>query len=130
MKKPFTVFLSAVISLTGCATASKDVATNYVSPMHFQAYDCDQLASKSQQINSKVRQLGGRLDEAASNDTTIAWTGAILFWPALFALGGTKEQEAEYANLKGEYEAVEQSAVTKKCSGTVASNQNDSIRTQ
>ena len=34
---------------------------------------------------------------------------------ALFALGGTKEQEAEYGRLKGEYEAIQQAAIAKKC---------------
>jgi hypothetical protein len=46
--------------------------------------------------------------------------GLILFWPALFALGGTKQQEAEYARLKGEYDAVQEAAVIKKCPGAVA----------
>jgi len=59
------------------------------------------------------------LDEAASNDKSIGVVGAVIFWPALFALGGTKQQEAEYARLKGEYNAVQQSAVIKKCSGAV-----------
>ena len=44
-------------------------------------------------------------------------TGAvlILFWPALFFIGGTKEQEAEYARLKGEYEALDKVAIKKNC---------------
>lgn len=121
MKKTIASALSLAISLAGCATASKDIATNYVSPLQFQAYDCGQLTFELQRIKSKVNQLGGRLDEAASNDKSIAGVGMILFWPALFALGGTKQQEAEYSRLKGEYDAVEQSAVVKKCSGTVVS---------
>ena len=44
----------------------------------------------------------------------------VLFWPALFALGGTKQQEAEYARLRGEYDAVQQAAIQKKCPGTAA----------
>ena len=39
-------------------------------------------------LSSRVNQLSGRLDEAASNDRTIGVVGALLFWPALFALGG------------------------------------------
>lgn len=70
---------------------------------------------ETERIRSRVEQLGGRLDEAASNDKKIAGVGAILFWPALFALGGTKQQEAEYATLKGQYEAIQQAAITKKC---------------
>ena len=41
--------------------------------------------------------------------------GLVLFWPALFALGGTKEQEADFARLKGEYDAVQQTMIAKKC---------------
>ena len=120
MKKATVIAVSLSIALMGCATASKDVTTSYISPMQYQSLDCDQLAAESQRIQVRVGQLGGRLDEAASNDKAIVGVGMILFWPALFALGGTKQQEAEYARVKGEYEAVQQSSVLKKCSGVVA----------
>jgi hypothetical protein len=38
-----------------------------------------------------------------------------LFWPAAFALGGNQAQEAEYARLKGEADAIHQAAIAKKC---------------
>jgi hypothetical protein len=114
MKKVATV-ASAVIILAGCATASKDISSTYISPMQYQPYDCEQLASETQRIQVRVNQLGGRLDEAAANDKAITGAGALLFWPALFALGGTKVQEAEYACLNGEYDAVQQSSIMKKC---------------
>ena len=101
--------------LTACATAGKDVASSYVSPMQYANYDCDQLRAESMRISGRVNQLTGRLDEAASNDKAIAGVGMILFWPALFALGGTKQQEAELSRLKGEYDAIETTATTKKC---------------
>ena len=101
--------------LTACATAGKDVASTYVSPMQYANYDCDQLRAESMRISGRVNQLTGRLDEAASNDKAIAGVGMILFWPALFALGGTKQQEAELSRLKGEYDAIETTATTKKC---------------
>lgn len=107
---------SAGIALSGCATASKDIATSYVSPMQYAPYDCEQLAAEAARIQSRVSALGGRLDTAAKNDAAITGVGLILFWPALFFLGGTKEQEAEYARLKGEYEAVQQASIAKKCS--------------
>ena len=36
--------LSAMLSLYGCATASKDLTPTYVSPLQYQSYDCDQIA--------------------------------------------------------------------------------------
>ena len=93
---------------------------SYVSPLQYQSFDCDQLAAENQRLQSRVNQLAGRLDEAASNDKAIGVVGAILFWPALFALGGTKPQEAEFARLKGEADAIQQSAIIKKCPGVIA----------
>lgn len=101
--------------LTACATAGKDISSTYVSPMQYANYDCEQLRAESMHISGRVNQLTGRLDEAASNDKAIMGVGLILFWPALFALGGTKQQEAELSRLKGEYDAIEATATTKKC---------------
>lgn len=127
MKKSVATLLSIAIALTGCATASKDVTSSYVSPMQYQSYDCDQLSGETQRISGRVNQLAGRLDEAAANDKAITGVGLILFWPALFALGGTKQQEADYSRLKGEYDAVQQAAVLKRCPGVIAPNQTASI---
>lgn len=122
MKKQITISVMLSMALSACSTASKDITPSYISPLQYQAYDCDQLSSESQRLQVRANQIGGRLDEAASNDKAITGAGLILFWPALFALGGTKQQEAEYARLRGEHSAIEQSAISKKCSGIVAYN--------
>lgn len=106
------------VAVAGCATASKDVATTYASPLQYQSYDCQQLTAEAARIQSRVTALGGRLDEAAQNDQALTGVGLILFWPALFFLGGTKDQEAEYGRLKGEYDAVQQTGIDKNCSMT------------
>jgi outer membrane murein-binding lipoprotein Lpp len=122
---PKRLILVAVVSgsllVAGCATASKDISSSYVSPLSYQSYDCEQISAEAQRIKARVVELGGRLDQAASNDKAIAAAGAILFWPALFALGGTKQQEAEYARLKGEFEALQQVSIQKKCGLTAPS---------
>lgn len=42
--------------------------------------------------------------------------GLVLFWPTLFMLeGGDGPEAAEYARLKGEYEALRKVAIEKKC---------------
>ena len=115
MKKLLATISVIAIALCGCATSSKDVVSSYVSPLQYQSYDCDQLAAENQRLQSRVNQLAGRLDEAASNDKTIGVVSAIFFWPGLFALGGMKPQEAEFARLRGEADAIQQSAIIKKC---------------
>lgn len=116
-RRAIAATLAAAIVIGGCSTAAKDIAPAYISPLQYQSYDCDQIAAEAQRLQARVTQLGGRLDEAAANDKAITGVGLILFWPALFALGGTKEQEAEYARLRGEYETLQQVAVQKKCPG-------------
>ena len=117
-KKIFALSASILI-LSGCATSSDKIATAYVSPLQYQSYDCDQLTSESVRLNQRVLALQGQVDKAAANDKAITGVGMILFWPALFALGGNTQQEAEYGRLKGEYEAIQQSAVAKKCPGMI-----------
>ena len=109
--------LSASLILGGCATSSDKIASAYVSPMQYQSYDCDQLAIEGSRLNQRVMTLQGQVDKAASNDKALTGVGMLLFWPALFALGGNQQQEAEYGRLKGEYDALQQTAVAKKCPG-------------
>jgi len=113
--KSIICYLAIIGIFTGCATAGKDVVATYVSPVQYSNYDCKQLRSELIRIHSRVNQMTGRLDTAASNDAAIMGVGMILFWPALFALGGTKQQESELSRLKGEYEALESAANGKKC---------------
>jgi hypothetical protein len=113
--KSIICYIAIVGLMAGCATAGKDVVATYVSPVQYSNYDCEQLRAELIRINSRVNQMTGRLDTAASNDAAIMGVGMILFWPALFALGGTKQQEAELSRLKGEYEALQSAASGKKC---------------
>ena len=108
------VFTSIVM---GCASSSKDLAASYVSPLQYSVYDCQQLAAETQRISVRFNQLAERIDTAAENDKKIA-AGAIFFYP-IFFLGGNKDRENEYSRLKGEYEAIHQAAVQRKCSGVV-----------
>jgi hypothetical protein len=113
-----SVVLASALTV-GCSTASKDIAAVYVSPIQYQAYDCEQLIAEIQRIHGRASQLAGRLDEAAGNDKALLAT-SLLFWPTLFALGGTKQQEAEYSRLRGEHDAAIQMAIQKKSQGISA----------
>jgi hypothetical protein len=114
--KSTVALLTAASLMTGCATAGRDIVPSYVSPVQYSNLDCEQIRLEMVRNQGRANQLSGRLDEAASNDKTIGVVGALLFWPVLFALGGTKQQEAELARIKGEYDALQGAANSKKCS--------------
>ena len=114
MKRTVCALVSLSIVLGGCASAAKDVSSSYVSPLQYQGYDCTQIVAEGQRIQGRINQMTGQLDKAATNDKAITGVALLLFWPAAFALGN-KTQEAEYARLKGEGEALEQASIAKKC---------------
>jgi hypothetical protein len=114
--KALSLSIAFSIAISGCATSSKNISADYVSSVQYQAYNCHQITMEMQNIQSKVTQLGGKLDTAADHDKMITGAGVLIFWPALFFLGGNKQQEAEYANLKGQYQALQNAFVSKNCS--------------
>ena len=115
MKKTLTGLLVASTVLTGCTTSSKNLTSSYISPLQYQQYSCNQLAQESSNIQARVAEIGGALDSRATKDKWVTGAGVVLFWPALFFVGGNKTQEAEFSRLKGEYEAVQKMAVQKNC---------------
>jgi hypothetical protein len=65
-------------------------------------------------VGRRVNEVSGVQDNQASNDGAALGVGLILFWPALFFMIG-KDQEVELGRLKGEYEALEVTAIQKEC---------------
>mgnify|MGYP001232624020 CR=1 FL=1 len=52
----------------------------------------------------------------AKKDNAQMGVGLVLFWPALIFLeGGDGPEAAEYAQLKGNYEALQDNAILRKC---------------
>ena len=111
---PLVIAFSLVV-ITGCSTAAKDISAKYVSPAQYSSYDCEQIEQELIRVSGKVQEMTGQLDDNRETDNVTTTAGIILFWPALFFLGGTKEQEAEYAQLKGEYNALEQASIQRTC---------------
>ena len=115
-----TIFFTVAISLSGCATSSESQQAPYISPAQFQTYNCEELSREIERIQTRVSQLTGKPnDKAPTKDQWILGADLSLSWATLFALGGTKEQEAEYAQLKSKYDAIQQWAIAKQCPGVV-----------
>ncbi len=100
--------------ISGCATLPKNITASYVSPMQYNSFDCEQIQAEMLRVGNKVREVAGVQQGKATSDAWALGIGLILFWPALFfMMGGDKKEEL--ARLKGEYEALEQCAIQKKC---------------
>ena len=118
-RKAIALLLASEL-LVGCSTASKNIVPASVSPLIYSNYDCEQLRLELVRVSVEVNSIAGKLDKNRENDNMTTTAGVILFWPALFFLGGTKEQEARYAQLRGEYSALEQASIQKKCGSNAA----------
>ncbi len=117
MKKNATLMSSALVCALGlgaCSTPPEKVSAQYVSPLAYQSYDCDQIRMELRRVNRRLIEVTGAQESEANKDAVAMGVGLVLFWPALFFLAG-EDHAAELGRLKGEYEALETSAIQKKC---------------
>ena len=101
--------------LSACATNPKDIAPAYVSPVLYEKLSCDQLAAEAQRVSSAAAAASGQQQSQAGRDAAMVGVSLVLFWPALFFIGGDKGAAAEIARLKGEMQAIEQANIAKNC---------------
>ena len=111
----FLTFIFCLSIITGCATSPDKISATYVSPLKYKDYDNDQIVMEMDYIGQRTAELYYQLDKEAKSDQGQMALGLLIFWPALFFLeGGDGPQAAEYARLKGEYEALRKIAIQRK----------------
>ncbi len=98
----------------GCSTSPDRISASYVSPYQYQNYSCDQVSEELLRVNQKVMEITGKQRGEATKDALAMTVGLVIFWPALFFLIGEDKKE-ELSNLKGEYEALQRIAISKRC---------------
>ena len=105
--------------LAACATQPGDISVRSVSPVLYQDLDCKQIALETYRIDARISELYTSLKKTADTDAVQMGVGLILLWPVLFALeGGDGAEAAEYGRLKGERQALNQTALRKSCGAT------------
>jgi len=114
MRSVGVVALAALLA-GGCASSSDKITASYVSPLQYEGYNCRQLAEEAQRVSHRAAAAAGAQDSQATKDAVATTVGVVIFWPALFLIGGDKQNAAELARLKGEMEAIEQISIRKKC---------------
>ncbi len=104
-----------VVFLAGCSTSPKKISASYVSPTEYSHLECDQIRSELSQVKRELSQITGQQESEATKDAVALSVGLVIFWSALFFMIGDDKKE-EISLLKGKYEALETSAIEKKCS--------------
>ena len=107
--------MGLAVGLGGCATYSDKIAPSYVSPMQYESLNCNQLREEGSRVSGRAIQVMGAQDSQATRDSVVTGVSAVIFWPALFFIGGDKTTANEVARLKGEMEAIEAASVRKNC---------------
>ncbi len=116
MKLTVTTIIIVLCFLSGCAADTKEIQAAYVSELTYQNSTCKQLQQEVVRLNQQLTETGAIVDKEASDDDAQMALGLVLFWPALFFLEGEEtEHTAQYAQLKGQYQAVERASVSKEC---------------
>eukprot|EP00435_Cladocopium_sp_Y103_P076615 s1_g354.t1 len=103
------------LAVAGCASHASSIDARYVSPTIYLNWSCEQLEEERNRLASEARRVAGLQDENADADAAMMGVGLILFWPALIGLAATTDREDELAQLKGEYNAVDQAARKQVC---------------
>lgn len=112
--KPFYLATAAALTLAACAPDPATVAPAYVSPVAYAGLDCRALTAEASRLNARIATVTGQQQEAAAADTANAVVAALIFWPALFLIGGD-DQSPELARLRGEAEALQAAANARGC---------------
>ncbi|HEY0854954.1 MAG TPA: hypothetical protein VGD86_09010 [Devosia sp.] len=115
-----TLGVASLLFVSGCATNPKDITPNYVSPVLYQNLSCEQLAQEAQRVSNAAAVATGAQQSQVTKDGVATGVAIVLFWPALFFIGGDKQNAAQIAQLKGEMQAIEQANISKNCGITFA----------
>lgn len=108
--------LAGIAFLAACASHPDTIKAAYVSPEKYKEHDCQQIRAEAERVSARVAELHKDLKVKADNDAGQMAVGLVLFWPALFLLeGGDGPEAQEYAQLKGEKEALEAASNEKSC---------------
>ena len=113
--KKVAASITLALMAGACASSSDDIAAQYVSPLQYQSFSCEQIGAEAERVSQRAAQLAGVQDQKSTNDAVAMSVGLVLFWPSLFFIKGDGQSAAELGRLRGEFEALEQAGVQKNC---------------
>ena len=107
--------LILAMSLGGCAVMPGARALQRdVQPVS-SGLACDQHSLAGAEMAARLDQLKTQLEQAQAQDKAVLASGYLLYWPALFPVGGDKQVQAEYGQLQAEQNALKQRMIDSRC---------------
>ena len=106
-----------LLIVAGCSSAktASEVLPSYVSSTQYTHMSCSSLRAEDLRLRRSAVNLGAAVDKDYKRDKTMEAVGWIIFWPALFAMDGNKEEAAALAQVKGEAEAIRSAMISNRC---------------
>jgi hypothetical protein len=115
-KKKLTLTVMVTIGLSACASSqSSESDSTYISPNHYQNYNCNQINAEKKRVNSKLEQMA---ELSESDDTTGQVLNTALMAFAIsrgYGFKSGQDENTAYKRLYNQYEVLEQTAIQKEC---------------
>lgn len=111
LRRSFSVLSAFIlIPLTACTTTPESDPA-YISPSHYDNYNCSQISAEMQRIT-------GKLDQAEQAKTTGQILNTALSAYAIsqgFGVSGGNSDNDAHRRLVNQYDVLEQTAIRKEC---------------
>lgn len=108
MKK--IIAIASLAMLSACATKPENIQAASVSTLQYEPLTCAQLVAEEQRIDTALVIAYGQQNQARSNDAVGVFLVGL---PVASMTGGSVEPQI--ASLKGQKEAIRQTALKKGC---------------
>ena len=109
-------------SLAGCTDKAANILPSYISPLMYKDYECDTLNQEYNRLIMHGQSVNKQQDRIANNDTG-AVAASLFFWPTLFLIDNDDMRE-QVALIKGQLNAIQESAIQKGCMSAGLTNDN------
>ena len=111
------------IILNSCTSAkrSSDVQIARVSSVPYLKMTCAELGTERRIVLERLDAARSKVDSEYDSEKATELVTWLLFAPAAFFLQGNAEEQAEFSQAKGTYDAIEEARKVNKCD--VASNE-------
>jgi hypothetical protein len=117
-KQGFGLVLAIACVLVACATPPSKIEPSPVDAQMYESFPCASLRIQAESYDSRIAQDRARLEEVCKHQS--GWLGVaswLIFWPELLypAPEVNKQQAQDFARLLGEYNAIHEAAIRKRC---------------